>query len=528
MKKIGILFVIVSILFLLSSCGSTPSETLTIPKLNTTESFDHLKAIEEEREYHKNLGMTIIEDLDSDLFQSTYDHHTYEGQYQLLTDYLYRAWLDIDILEARGFSNETNERYKNLISAFLEDNKPKCLLPQNWVQEHRLNHFWRDPLVHLLEIDESKTVSNERLMMVYEYDCLCSSKMGGNIRETLSPYPLLSARILPPKAQVLSQQFDSGISKTSLTVDAGNASEIWVKEGNHEIVFSSQFVTIYKPGERILFSPAFSGEVSVAIRGKNGLLGETTHITIEKNTESIIAETVSFSSNRLNKAIRGYLKKTDSETITKADLSSIEQIFITGDLIFFNGEGITNEIANQQVVAEIQDFNFLDFESFPCLSRLTVKYNNTGNPKGDAVLALSYLELTGCGITDLSGLKDCRISQLYLIDNKIQTAEVLSTARSLEYLSLQMNPLKTIKLPSKSITNVNLRGTEISKLEFLKNVEILVTIDIEETKVKDINALCDVSGIIEIYCPNGTNYDVLRSISTLKDLYVGDKKIDLK
>ncbi|MBR2634557.1 MAG: hypothetical protein IKD31_03145 [Clostridia bacterium] len=538
MKNRVLRFLMLIALLFFSSCNFRPKESFEIPTVGETiplsaeKKMDESDLVRKEQEYHRNLGMIVISDTDSEEYRAAYDQKSFEGQYRLLIDCLYRAKLDIGILRAKGVETKEYDCYEERIDSFLKENPPQCLLPQKWVKEERLEHFWREVFYRAAEYDAEKLFSNEDLMRLFEFDLLCRAENGTDVKTALSSYPRLVEMFFPPKAQFLSQGFDSERNQTVLSLCSHDAKEIWVKEGKNTISYSSQFVTVYPANTPILLSPSFEGEISVALMGENGLLGETVFISVSAAVEKISDTAVTFCSARLEQAIRAYLKRGASEPITQKDLASVHSVYWNGDVIYINPSPteIPLEILNQNIPAQIDDFSWEDFDFFPCLSNLEVRYNAAGNPQGRAVSSLFSLKLVSCGITDLSGLKNCTVAQLVLEQNEIQNAEILSDARSLEFLSLCQNPLKKFLLPKKPLSTVNVRNTLLSDLSFLDSVSFLKEMDLTETKISDVKALSydPPKEIRAIYLPEGVAWEELKKISSLENLYVGDKEISLK
>ena len=85
-------------------------------------------------------------------------------------------------------------------------------------------------------------------------------------------------------------------------------------------------------------------------------------------------------------------------------------------------------------------------------------------------------------------------------------------------------------LPKKPLSTVNVRNTLLSDLSFLDSVSFLKEMDFTSTKISDVKSLsyAPPKEIRTIYLPEGVAWGEIKKITSLKNLYVGDKEIVLK
>lgn len=497
-----------------TSNDSSPSDT------SGQEVYDEIK-------YHEKLGFEIIKSYGSEEFTHAYNIKTYEGLYSLVVDSIYRTKLDIDILKNAGYDDGTFDGYTTVIMDFLKENDPKHLLPRNQstLAAGKLHIPWLIYIPDLIQANEEQFLRNEALFIVYAFQCKRDALGGADISKRLAAFPDVQKKLVGSSPVVTAQRFDDASCRTVVDIDADDNVRLVFKLGRDAVRCTDTDVYILKKGVALSVPPDYSGDISIAAQNEYGLLGPTVYYTVKSTVEQIPDSQVNFKSSRLEAAIREYLNKPSPAKIKKSDLSSITDIFVNGDLITLNRTGLTVEMINRNTPAAVNDFSFSDIDNFPCLTSLTVKHNRTGDPSGDTVLNLSWLELTDCGISDISGLSGCNIKTLWLADNNITDVSILASATALDNVMLANNPISKAVFPSKAMAVIDMSNTHITDLACLDEVVAMFSFDCSDTNVSDISRLTKIRNIHYLTLPANVDYKIVQNISSLRELVVGDKKI---
>lgn len=487
----------------------------------TSTAITNPNDIEAEKEYHRNIGITVIDSYDE--LSQYYNIETYLGLYDLTVDSIYRTKLDMDILRKAG--KTVDEDYYDLICSFLTENTPKCLLPQQWSHNNALLITWNSYITNLALIDEDLLVSNHSLMDLFAFQCLLDAEAGSNIVKRLESYPILSEVIIGKKISVIGQRYETSLNRTVIDVLSDSSEKLLFRLGKCEIKYLDTDVVIVDKNEVISTLPSYEGVISIAPVNKYGIIGETIYYSVTSTAENIPNRDVSFSSSRLEDAVRIYFNKEKTDPISLKELATINSIFINGDNIFINQNGLTLDHMNAEIPAQNNDFSFEDIDYFPCLSSLTVKYNKTGNPSGTTLKYLDWLELVACDITDLSGIENCYIRTLMLRDNNINDASVLSTARALDSVNLSGNPLSKINMPNKAISQLHLMNTNIDSLDFAENLKDLFALNVIGTKITNADIVLKFPSLQYLNLPSGIDYSNIAEMKSLRELTVGEEII---
>lgn len=535
MKKTITLLILGVFIITIASCNASGNHNdMTIPIISdtsgTTTTVISPPTVDDEKEYHRNLGMTIIDSYDEDLTKYYGDLKSYDGRYEILVDQIYRSKLDIEILKKTGIELPIYDKYYELICSFLLENTPKCLLPQYWSsgKPDRLNLQFVNEIYYLASLDEIRVVSNIKLIDLFACYCFSSALSGSNISTDLNNYPIILKELTGDPVSIEGQSFNQLTCRTEISVPRENNETLYVALGKFDVKITNNRLYVFSPDEKVSLPADYSGFISVAKANEYGIIGKTEYYEVESSVSLIPATPVSFKSNRLEKAIREYLNFSENDIITLKDLTEVTSIFITGDFVAVNPSGLSLDILNANEPAKNNDFSFDDLDNFPCLKSLTVKHNKTGNPSGERIKYINYIELWNNGITDISGLEGANASSISIMDNDFTDASVLSSMKVICQVFLNDNPIEKLSLPSKPIEQLRLRNTDITDLGFLDNVLSLGILDVHGTKIKSADELLYLRDISVLDLPAGVDYSKIKLISTLRELTVDGKSVNLK
>lgn len=456
----------------------------------------------DEIEYHRALGMTIIGEGNNG--KGFYDRNTYEGLYQSLVDRLYRTKLDIELLRKYGDNKEEHNRLYDVATTFLTDKQPVSLLPrpENLVKGRSPSAQWMEDLYSMAELDEERLMADEELVALYTYVARGRAVTTANYIERFrGEFPLLCEMIFGTPPVIVGQRFEPEMCRTLIDVTAEPDAYL-VYERFNPSPNETQYSILGKD-RTIELSPTYSGPIYVAKVNENGTFSEAAFIEVKSAVDLIPAEEVTFVSARLESAVRAYLGKDATEPITKAELTGITDLFINGDTIILDASLVTVELYNRTDYATVNDFSFADIDNFLCLDSLTVRNNTTGDPYGNVIRMLSRLELSNCGITDLSALKGSAIWTLKVDHNQITDASVLESFGSLGWVILNDNPLTTLALPARGNSLLSINNTFLTNLDFLANVKSMFQFVYHGTPITDVTPLYRFTTLNSISRPDG-------------------------
>lgn len=270
-----------------------------------------------------------------------------------------------------------------------------------------------------------------------------------------------------------------------------------------------------KNGERLYIPLSYEGELYFAVKIDNACDGYEKKFTytVQAETELLAATEVVFQNSRLETVVRTHIGKREG-TLTKADLTEIESICVSGSNFFINSYRPPISQPAGQLESPVTDLS--DFAWFDNLTVLGVGSNGVTTLNGAepfiSKVTAEALELPGNQIRDFSALKSCActvvnlsnnaisdisplkgmaIRHLDLSGNQIENGEAFAEIRT-ETLLLAENPLRALALHpemlgygnyypySNSATRtlmegtLDISGTELQDLAFLdcKNAEI--------------------------------------------------------
>ncbi|MDR0946762.1 MAG: protein kinase [Ruminococcus sp.] len=139
----------------------------------------------------------------------------------------------------------------------------------------------------------------------------------------------------------------------------------------------------------------------------------------------------------IEKAIRANLGKTDTETIFRYDLMSVEGVYFIGDMVFPNNDKFEEYKVNNQSWANTAKYGFIstteDLKFCENIKNMKITYNTiedfTLTPE---LKRLTDLDMTGTNITDISAITD--MPALAAINLSFSSVKDLSPIKTCENL----------------------------------------------------------------------------------------------
>lgn len=474
-------------------------------------------------------GAIIIDNYQHFHINEYYDYSSYDGKYSYLIDTLYRIKLDINNIEINGRLSRFYRKYKSSIEDFLDGKTVTCVLPciDNG-DSNSITTSWTRQFYELVEMDSERVYADEKLMDLFRMDCQRWALSYYDLAEEIqNEYPELYRLIYPELPSITGVSYDSKTMRTVISVDThGEKNFIYILQKGPISKFAKNYNKLESDDE-FTVPVTYEGYVSIACIDENGLIGETASVYIEPQTDWLSSITCEFSCVTFRKALYSYLEIPDSVDITPAMLLNITSIYINGSDIYFNEEGLDVDKMNENDGSKLKDICFEDFDYFVSLENLTIEHNSLPALSGSAIKYVTTLELTDCGVKDISYLEGSFIQYLRLYSNAITDATVLANMPYLKDAYLANNPVGVIELPETELSNISIRNSKITTLDWLEDVAGLFSFDCSGTKISDLSILGDFSDLHLLYLPEGADYSFVVKLDKLHTLWVGSKQINV-
>lgn len=467
--------------------------------------------------------------------ENLYDQTTYDGVYGYLIDKLYTMKQGIIQLEKKKMSTRFYEKYEAKIDDFLADKSINYYLSNSFTRDDAgtwyLNADWSEQFYLLLQLDSERLLADEKLIELFKLDIKrwCVYDYILPIEDRLVELEKLNLelfdRVNPGKAILTGVSYDSETMRTVVNINIGSSDRYVYTLGESEITRFTTKYTLMNKDDVLTLPVNYEGNIHVACIDENGLLGKPSTYYIEAQTALLPDTVCEFECASLETSVYSYLGLNDDASITPKALLGIKEIYINGSDIYFNGDELNESIMNGNDSSATEGISLEDFDVFPALEKLTIINNKIADFSGYKIKHLSMLKLIDCGISDISFLIDNYIEDLYLENNEINDATVLATSHCLDTIILTNNPLKSMALPAKEMSKIDISNTKIEALDFLNNVTNIVELNCVETEITDVSILGDFRKLELLYLPNDVESDFASILTNLVTFYIGDKKI---
>ena len=245
----------------------------------------------------------------------------------------------------------------------------------------------------------------------------------------------------------------------------------------------------------------------------------------------VSAQVVDIPDQNLRAAIARTLNKAPNETITRADMETLVELYaefraiadlrgiefainLTNLYIGFNPISDISPLSNLTKLIEL-DLGFSNISDISPLSNLTN-------------LTRLYLSITG--ISDISPLSNLtKLTRLYIEGNSISDISPLSNLTNLIRLGLRDNSISDISPLSNltNLTDLDIDGNSISDISPLSNLTKLTDLDIDGNSISDISPLSNLTNLTDLDLRGNRISDIspLSNLTKLTRLYLSDTRI---
>ena len=219
-------------------------------------------------------------------------------------------------------------------------------------------------------------------------------------------------------------------------------------------------------------------------------------------------------------ALRTYieevLKKSPGETISQADMDTLQRLDLRGDFDLRDHSGIENLIG---------------LETAKNLEQLQLNFNQVSDLTPLAKLAkLRWLDLSGNQVSDLTPLaKLAELEQLQLNFNQVSDLTPLAKLAKLRVLDLASNQVSDLTPLAKlaELQVLDLSGNQVSDLIPLAKLAELRVLDLASNQVSDLIPLAKLAELRWLFFSSNqvSNLAPLRGLSNLEFLKASDNPL---
>lgn len=243
-----------------------------------------------------------------------------------------------------------------------------------------------------------------------------------------------------------------------------------------------------------------------ASAANNSLLQSSKSLSIYTSTEK--SEIINIPDLNLKRVINEKLGKSKNADITKAELESIENIWL-------QDEKVTNLEGLQYCIN---------------LKTLSMRYNNISNLSPLSGLDnLQHIDLAHNTITNIDSLNSLKnLNKLILSYNNISNISSLKNFNSLQQIEMADNKIVDISALSQltNLTSLDLSWNSITNIQPLANLNNLSGLNLSNNKIKDITYLSKLSNLSCAYLSGNNIENVeLNSLINLSALDLSNNKI---
>ena len=201
------------------------------------------------------------------------------------------------------------------------------------------------------------------------------------------------------------------------------------------------------------------------------MLGRNTIIEVKSAIPELPETEVVFRSKYLDKAVREYLGKTETDKINTTELAAITHVYVNGDAIYLGTEYPDDAFLNKSEPQKDNDFTFEDMDLFYGLKELAVYNLNVPVLPEGKYLKADKLTVSSCGLENIEAIKYSVASYVNFSNNSIKDASVFRNANQLKSLTISHNTeLTVLRLPYQEMDKVNRVSTQVNNWDFKDDV----------------------------------------------------------
>lgn len=249
------------------------------------------------------------------------------------------------------------------------------------------------------------------------------------------------------------------------------------------------------------------------------------------------------------------LDKTENETFTKQEASSLQRLRVHTGVQSYQGIGLLSglrvlnvdraKLNNSQlevIAAELPQLKYLTvchnkltslqaFGNMKNLSSLDISFNSLENLEGiEQLTSLETLNAEGNKIKSISsGAELPTLKSLDLMYNQLTSLKGLERAKNIEHLNLignQLTNLKGIK-ELKNIKELALSDNQLTNLKGIEKLKKMDALRVEKNKLTSIKGIRNLKKITELWLRDNrlVKVDEIKYLKNLRSLYLSYNQI---
>src|SRR5690606_27493502 len=115
----------------------------------------------------------------------------------------------------------------------------------------------------------------------------------------------------------------------------------------------------------------------------------------------------------------------------------------------------------------------------------------------DRVGAMTELDVSGYGITDLTGIEHFRsLVSLDASNNLLENVEGVETLGKLEKVDLSFNLLEQVEFSAPALHTVNLEGNRLAALDFAAGLPALMDLNARDNGISELEPLQEANELL--------------------------------
>ena len=222
-------------------------------------------------------------------------------------------------------------------------------------------------------------------------------------------------------------------------------------------------------------------------------------------------------------AVMGGRNRGESETDTAQEESVTEEAETDNTMVVeAAAEEGEDTISENQDAAEQSGPVLVEWSDYNLRDAVQASLGFTGDLTADDAAAVQKLDLTDCGISDISSLRYFTgLTELILADNSVSDLSPLAELYTLKKLNLEKNLVSDVTPLAglAQLERLDLYENSIEDISALSGLVNLTMLDIRANDIGNISALTEMTRMTNLYMSENRNLADLTPLSNMPDLF---------
>ncbi len=222
-------------------------------------------------------------------------------------------------------------------------------------------------------------------------------------------------------------------------------------------------------------------------------------------------------------AVMGGRNRGESETDTAQEESVTEEAETDNTMVVeAAAEEGKDTISENQDAAEPSGPVLVEWSDYNLRDAVQASLGFTGDLTADDAAAVQKLDLTDCGISDISSLRYFTgLTELILADNSVSDLSPLAELYTLKKLNLEKNLVSDVTPLAglAQLERLDLYENSIEDISALSGLVNLTMLDIRANDIGNISALTEMTRMTNLYMSENRNLADLTPLSNMPDLF---------